>query len=221
MAEIMLQSTRLMGIIATFLVIPLLVYVKPLLQIWLNLNDTAGAICAILLLLSMYILLFFRSSSVYILLMANEQKLLSRIAIIECVANLGMSIVLVLNFQHITDYFGLQIPNASIIGVAVGTLVPNVILAFAFNIPKACKFAEISVKEYFRSTVWRTLMIGAVTAAIAYTLSALYYPNRLILVFLYSVVVCLIYLVLTYIFGLQKWEKQQLSGAVLQRFRKR
>lgn len=220
MSELLLQSNRLMGIISTLLLIPLLIYVKPLLQIWLNLNDPAGAICAVLLLLSMYNLLFFRSSSVYILLMANEQKLLSRIAIIECVANLGLSILLMLTFQQITDFFGLNIPNAKIIGVAVGTLLPNVVLAFAFNIPKACRFAEISISEYFRTTVWRTLLIGGVTASIAYALSVLHYPEHLFTVMLYSALVASIYLALTYIFGLKKWEKQQLMGVVLKKLRK-
>ncbi|HCX60250.1 MAG TPA: hypothetical protein DG355_06255, partial [Candidatus Cloacimonas sp.] len=62
MTRVLLQSNRLMGLIASMLLIPLLVYVKPILNIWLDLDHSAGIIVAIILLLSMYILLFFRSS---------------------------------------------------------------------------------------------------------------------------------------------------------------
>jgi O-antigen/teichoic acid export membrane protein len=220
MAEIMLQSNRLMGIIATLLLIPLLVYVKPLLQIWLNLNDTAGAICAIILLLSMYNLLFFRSSSVYILLMANEQKLLSRIAIIECIANLGLSILLILNMQQITEYFGWKIPNANIIGVALGTLIPNVLLAFIFNIPKACRFANITIYEYFRVAVFRTVLIGIATASVSYLMYRLYYPTSLWMILFYCALTGFFYVMMTYVFGLEKWEQGQLKTALFKRFKR-
>jgi predicted MPP superfamily phosphohydrolase len=95
LAEILIQSNRLIGFIATLMLVPLLVYIKPLLQIWLELSDRDGTTCAVILLVSMYFLVVFRSSSVQILLMVNEQKRLTKIALAECVMNLVLSVILV------------------------------------------------------------------------------------------------------------------------------
>lgn len=214
MAQIMIQSNRLMGMISTVLIIPLLVFVRPLLQIWLNLDDQSGTICAIILLLSMYTLLFFRSSSVYILIMANEQKRLTKIALIECVLNLGMSIFLLHYIDGFLQHFGIHIPNANIIGVAVGTLIPNMILAAAFNIPFACKFCKITVNEYFRKSVWRNLIIGIVIFFFAEALSYINYPAHLLTILLYCLIIGATYLMMYFIFGLDKWEKHQVTEFV-------
>lgn len=220
MAEILLQSNRLMGIISTLLVIPLLVYVRPLLNIWLNLSDAAGAICAVILLVSMYILLFFRSSSVYVLLMANEQKILARIAVIEAVANLGLSLILIHHMPALLAKMNVYIKDSAIIGVALGTLIPNLILAFSFNVPKACRFARISKWEYYRMVVFRTLMIGGLSALFAVSLVLISYPQRLLTVLLYAAVTSVVYLILTYLLGLEKWEKQQLDSFIQHRLKR-
>ena len=214
MAEIMLQSNRLMGIISTMMVIPLIVFVKPLLNIWLNLDDQAGMICAIILLISMYILLFFRSSSVYILLMANEQKILARIALTEAVANLGLSIFLIYNIESVFTYLGILIPNASIIGVSIGTLIPNVLFAIFFNVPKACRFANISIFQYFKTAVLRTLVIGTISLGFAYLIYRYAYPQRLLTVLIYTIITGVFYLILTYFIGLEGWERGQIKGFV-------
>lgn len=220
MTEIMLQSNRLMGMISTLLLIPLLVYVKPLLNLWLNLNDTAGIICAILLLLSMYILLFFRSSSVYVLLMANEHKILARIAMIEAVANLGLSILLMHTLPGILSNWGYQIKDSAIIGVALGTIIPNVILAFSFNIPKACRFAQISILEYYKTVVFRTVIVAILSFAFAIGLYILSYPQKLITVLIYAVLSSIFYLTTTYLISLKGWEKKQLKSFVMLRINK-
>jgi len=217
MADIMLQSNRLMGIISTLLMIPLLMYVKPLLNIWLGLNDTAGMICAIILIYSMYILLFFRSSSVYILLMANEQKILAKIAIAEALANLGLSILLIKTMPDILAYWNIHLQNSAIIGVALGTFIPNLLFAIFFNIPKACEFSGIGIWEYLRTTVLRTFLIGISTFAFAFLLYAWSYPQRLITIFFYFIMVATYYMALTVTLGLEPWEKGQLLDFIRKR----
>ncbi len=214
MTEVLLQSNRLMGIISTLMLIPLLVYVKPLLNIWLNLNDTAGTICAIILLLSMYVLLFFRSSSVYVLLMANEQRVLAKIAIAEALANLILSIFLIRYLPGYLQNIGIMIDGSAIIGVALGTFIPNIIMAFSFNIPKACRFAQISISHYFKTVVLRTVIIGIVSLGFAYGLFYINYPQSLLTILLYSLLTTTIYVALTYGIGLEKWEKRQLKAAL-------
>jgi O-antigen/teichoic acid export membrane protein len=214
MSEVMLQSNRLMGIISSMLVIPLLVYVKPLLNIWLGLDHSAGMICAVLLLLSMYILLFLRSSSVYVLLMANEHKILAVIASIEAIANLGLSILLIHTLPGLLEARGIYLADAAIIGVALGTLIPNVLLAFLFNIPKACRFANIRKSEYFKIVVAPTLLISVITLGFALLLYHLYYPAGLLMVMIYIMLSMLVFMLLTWSLGLHNWERKQMLGFV-------
>lgn len=221
MAEIMVQSNRIMGMISTLMLIPLIVFVKPLLKIWLELEDTAGIVCSLILLVSMYVLLFFRSSSVYILLMANEHRRLTIVAVLECLANLVLSIVLVMTMDPILQYFGVHLPNANIIGVAVGTILPNIFFAFAFNIPVACRFCEITWGDFFKQSVNRSLFIGVLTLAFAYLLKFIHYPSNIWVILLYCFIITIFYAVLYYLIGLVAWEKQQLKGFIATKLAKK
>ncbi len=215
MAEIMIQSTRLMGVISTLFLIPLLVYVKPLLNIWLDLDDIIGVIVAVILLISMFVLLFYRSTSVYMLLMANEQKKLTKIAVIECLANFVISVYLIHKLDNIVGYFGYNFdnyPNFNIIGVALGTLIPNVILALVFNIPIAVKFCETSFKEFFKTSILKTHIAGTVYLTIAVALYFLIPPSNIWIILLNSSISAVIFLVVFYLIGFESWEKKQLVG---------
>ncbi len=217
LTEVLLQSNRLMGMISSLLLIPLLVYAKPLLKLWLDLDHTAGLICAVILLLSMYTLLFFRSSSVYVLLMSGEQRILARIALLEAGLNLGLSIALMRILPGVLEAWGINLPDAAIIGVALGTFLPNLVLAFSFNIPKACRFAGIKVGQYLRIVVLRTGLIATLGFAFAWALYLLAYPQRLITVLLYCALTGVFFLILGYFIGLEGWEKAQLRGIIRQR----
>lgn len=217
LTEVLLQSNRLMGMISSLLLIPLLVYAKPLLKLWLDLDHTAGLICAVILLLSMYTLLFFRSSSVYVLLMSGEQRILARVALLEAGLNLGLSISLMRILPGVLEAWGINLPDAAIIGVALGTFLPNLVLAFSFNIPKACRFAGIKVGQYLRIVVLRTGLIATLGFAFAWALYLLAYPQRLITVLLYCALTGVFFLILGYFIGLEGWEKVQLRGIIRQR----
>jgi hypothetical protein len=134
---------------------------------------------------------------------------------------LGMSIFLLHYIDGFLQHFGIHIPNANIIGVAVGTLVPNVILAFTFNIPFACKFCKISVKEYFNKSVWRNLFVGIFIFVFAEALQYIQYPAHLITVFLYTLFVGVTYLLTYFIFGLHQWERKQVFEFVSNKLKRR
>lgn len=213
MAEIMIQSTRLMGFISTLFLVPLLIFVKPLLKIWLELEDMTGVIVAVILLLSMYVLLFYRSTSVYMLLMANEQKKLTVIALIECVANLVLSVFLIHYLKPIVAYFGYELPpNGEIIGVAIGTFIPNLILAITFNLPIAVKFCETSLWNFLKASVIKTQIAGLVYVAVAVALYKLVEPTNIWIVLLSSGISVTVYVALFYLIGFEKWERQQIQG---------
>lgn len=215
MAEIMIQSTRLMGFISTLFLVPLLVFVRPLLKIWLELEDITGMIVAVILLLSMYVLLFFRSTSVYMLLMANEQKKLTKIALIECIANLVLSIFLIHYLRPITAYFGYTLPvNGEIIGVALGTLIPNIILALTFNLPIAVKFCETSLWTFLKTSILKTKIAGLVYLIVAIAMYKLIAPSNIWIILLNSGIAVIVYIGLFYMIGFEGWEKEQLKGFI-------
>ncbi|HAR63406.1 MAG TPA: hypothetical protein DF296_05705 [Candidatus Margulisbacteria bacterium] len=200
LAEIMIQSNRLLTAISTLILIPLLVYIKPILFIWLKLSDHTAAICSAILLVSMFIMVILRSSSVQVLIMSDEHKSLTKVAIIECTANLLLSIILI-------RYIG-------IIGVAIGTIIPNAVLAFVYNVPKACKFANVSLWKYVKESFGSAIAIGMIVILIAYQLYRFHYPDTIFLLFLYSSLVSITYLILYYIIGAHKWEKAQLHNYI-------
>jgi hypothetical protein len=162
----------------------------------------------------MYNLLFFRSSSVYILLMLNKQKTLTKIALIECLANLGLSILLLKTLPVTITLFGISIDNFNIVGVALGTFIPNVVLAFTYNVPAAIKFSGLSIKEYFNISIRRTLVIGLIVFVLAEILYRLRYPGKLLEIVLYTFIIGIIYGILTWFIGLEGWEKKQVVGFV-------
>ncbi len=207
LAKILIESNRLLGFVSTLLLVPLVVFVKPLLQIWLELNDPDGIKVAIILLFSMYIIVFFRSSSKSVLLMGNKHKTLSRVAIIECIANLGLSIFLIYRL--------------GIIGVAIGTFIPNLIITVSYNIPQAIKFSEITLKEFIMQSVIHSLWIGAVTFAFAYGLRYILYPTTFLMLLTVCALTAIFYLVLYYIFGTYGWERKQLKEFINKKLRRK
>lgn len=204
LAKIMIESNRLMGFISTMMFVPLIIFIKPLLKIWLELEDPDGITVGIILLISMYIIVFFRSTSVKILLMGDNYKKLSVVAIIECAANLGISIILI-------RYIG-------IIGVALGTLIPNFLLMIFFNIPIGLKFSGITLKEYFKQSVRHSLWIGMLTYGFAFGLRELFYPETFLRLFLLTILTSIFYLTLYYKFGTYGWERKQFREFVSSKF---
>ncbi|MFO7895635.1 MAG: oligosaccharide flippase family protein [Candidatus Cloacimonadales bacterium] len=206
LGKIMIESNRLMGVISTLMFVPLVVFVRPLLKIWLELDDADGQLVAVLLLLSMYLIVFFRSTSVKILLMGNHYRKLSIVAIIECAMNLGLSIYLI-------RYYG-------IIGVALGTLIPNAILTVSFNIPLGLKFSQISLLQYFRQSVLHSLWIGALTLLFALGLKHYFYPENFLTLLLLLALTSLFFILVYYRFGTYKWERAQFQEFISRRFKK-
>lgn len=194
--QILIQSNRLVGFIATLLFIPLFIYIRPLLAVWLKLEDSDGIASARLLLISMYILVVFRSSTVQILLMAGKERILTIVALIECTANLILSIILI-------RFLGIR-------GVALGTLIPNLFLAIAFNIPAACKFASINIFAYLKEAVIKTVITAIPITAAAYAIYRLSYPGTLPMLLLYTGGIVLLYIMIYLFTGLHRWEREQL-----------
>jgi len=183
LSSVLLQSNQVVAFVATMLLVPSFLFIEELLNLWLNITNVQVITTAKILLFSMYILVVLRSSSVQVLLMCNKHKQLTLIAIIESIMNLGLSIYLIGQY--------------SIVGVAIGTLIPNVLLAFLYNIPVACKFSNISIYLYFKAVLFKNILIGLCVYAILFFISQYiaYISFLILLLFGFSSVVlyCLFY----------------------------
>jgi len=135
LAKLMLHSNRIVAVMATILFIPSYMLIETLLMLWLELTDPDALLSAKILLVSMYILVVFRSSMVQILLMNNRHLELMKVGIFEAVTNIILSVILV--YQY------------GMIGAAIGTLIPNAMIALFYNIPTALKYAESTFLYYF------------------------------------------------------------------------
>lgn len=151
LASMTLVSSRWIAIIATAGVVPLVLETDRLLQLWLNLTDTTTVTCARLLIVSTWVLVVLRNTSVQVLLMCGQQRTLAAIAGLEAVCNIGLSIVL--------------LPAYGMTGVALGTLIPNLLCALFFSVPMTCRFAGVGVVDFCRQTLALPLTVGMLSAA--------------------------------------------------------
>lgn len=194
----LLKTNKIVGFISTLLLIPSVLFMDKLLYFWLKIEDPLVVNTAVVLLISMYILVFFRSSSVQVLLMCEKHKQLTLVGVIEAFANLVLSIYLIKNY--------------SILGVAIGTLIPNLILAIVYNIPVACRFSKVSIGVYLYEVVFKTLLIGGVVLYTFMLLLEHTQVNNILELLSYSFVSVLSFSILYYAFCLTKDEKNDLKG---------
>jgi len=140
--RILFNSNRIIAFTSTLLFIILTALIKPVLLIWLEIDPANPQYAesyyhiiriAYLMNVSIYFLLLFRSGSSKVLLMTGYHKFLSYVAIAESIMNVGFSI--------------LFISLIGVVGVAIGTLIPNIILGVFVIFPKAARYSQISIKE--------------------------------------------------------------------------
>ena len=132
--RIMVASTRLTVFISTGAFVIFGALAPQILYLWLKVNSVEVVQIAYAMLLSGYIMVAIRSVPSRCLLMAGRHRFVSVTTIIECLVNLGLSIVLV-------HYYGT-------IGVAIGTLIPNAIMALLVILPVFAGFSGYSLWRY-------------------------------------------------------------------------
>jgi len=194
---ILLQSNQVVAFIATMLFVPSYLFIEELLDLWLNITNIQVILTAKILLISMYVLVVLRSSSVQVLLMCNKHKQLTIVAIIEAAMNLLLSIYLI-------QYY-------SIIGVAIGTLIPNVLLAFIYNIPVACKFSKLSVFLYFKNVICKNICIGICVYTLVFYLSENSEEISFFLLLLYGFISIVLYCLLYFFIWLDKKQREKIQ----------
>jgi len=197
LSKILLQSNQIVAFISTMLFVPSFLFLEDLLYFWLQITNTEVVLTGKILLFSMYILVALRSSSVQVLLMCNKHKQLTAVAIIEAVMNLFLSIYLIQTY--------------SILGVAIGTLIPNIILALVYNIPIACKFSGISVFTYVKKALIKNIFTGFLVYTVLFYLLQSLDEITFIGLLVYGALSLVLYCMLYYLFFLNKENKNKVK----------
>lgn len=123
--ETMFTSTRITVFICSGVFTVFIPLVRPILYRWLKVTDDEIIMLTYILIGSMYVLIIFRDTAKHFLLMTGYHRLLTKIAMAEAFSNILLSVIFV--------------KLIGTIGVALGTLVPNVIISLMIIFPLAAK----------------------------------------------------------------------------------
>ncbi|SFV70059.1 O-antigen flippase Wzx [hydrothermal vent metagenome] len=193
LSQLMLNSNTIVSAIATLIFVPSFILIEPLLFLWLELQDIQTINSAKILLISMYILVTFRSSMVQILLMNGLHIQLMKVGLFEALSNVLLSIVLVKEY--------------GMIGAAIGTLIPNIFLALFYNIPQALKYSSTKLRVYLLEYLLPLLTALTVTFILATLLQDIIIPDSIIKLFLNGFSILVIFTSLYYILAFRKKPK--------------
>jgi O-antigen/teichoic acid export membrane protein len=205
--RILLRSNRLIGLLAFILFLGLTILAKPLLHIWLHVDDPQAIHVTYIMNVSMFVYVLFRSGSSQVLLMADKHKLLSAVAVIESTSNILLSIL----FVHM---FG-------VIGVTLGVIIPNVIMSIFVVFPVASAFSRISVLEFIKVVYIPLILVSIPAASLLIGAVAVTPPDswNLIRLGLVSCAAGLLYVIPAYFFVLPEEEKSALHDGASSAFR--
>jgi len=190
LSRLLTHSNKIISAIASLLFIPMYLLIEELLFLWLKIDDPQTILAAKILLISMYVLVVFRSSMVQVLLMNDKHTQLMKIGLLEALSNVSLSIILV-------HYYGM-------IGAAIGTLIPNIVFALFYNIPVALQYSSISIKSYLKSYLLPLLVTFASTLYIGHILQEFIVPDSILKLFFNGLIVSIFFSVFYGLFAFHK-----------------
>ena len=129
-----LSSNRWVFTLVLWSFLPLWFGLPVLLNVWLGLSDSTVILSGRILLFSMALQVVVRSTATQVMLMCQRERALMGLALAEALGNLILSLYLV---QHL-----------GIVGVALGTLIPNVLVTLGGYFPLASRFLHLSMSQY-------------------------------------------------------------------------
>ncbi|MFA6715554.1 MAG: oligosaccharide flippase family protein [Victivallaceae bacterium] len=156
----MFHSTRITVFICTGVFAAVIPLVRPILYRWLKVTDETTIMLSYILISSMFILIIFRDTAKHFLLMTGHHRLITKIAVAESISNIVLSIIF--------------IKSMGIIGVAIGTLIPNVIISLLVIFPLAARHSGSSPLPYLLK-VYLPVMLFATPI----TLTAIYFTHSI------------------------------------------
>ena len=136
--DLLLKTSRLTFLISTPLYGLCAVYLEPLIRLLTGLDTVEHSTLMVgqILLLAIYSSQLTNSCSKRILMMCGYEKKLLKLALIDGFGNVGISILLAFSF--------------GIVGVAMGTLIPTVLVGWLLVLPLAFHYLHLSPWRYAR-----------------------------------------------------------------------
>ncbi|MEI8245245.1 MAG: polysaccharide biosynthesis C-terminal domain-containing protein [Lentisphaerota bacterium] len=200
--DMLFNSIRFTVFLSTCALVIFGMLARQIMHAWLKVSSNDVMFIVYLMLFSVFIMVAFRSSSINFLQMAGRHRLVAILYVVESIANLGLSILLV-------SHFGVP-------GVAFGTLIPNFIISVFIVFPLAAKFCEQSIWSY----VWRVyipaFLIGIPAALFLKWITSVIPLNEwnLLLLVLAGPIAGLLYLLPGWAIFVNKTEKAKLLSVV-------
>ena len=149
--RLLVQGTRLSLAMVIPMALLLALLADDLVTVWVG--DRFAASVPILRVLAVVAVIRIGTSTAFSLLKgAGEHKVAAVSSVVNAVANLGLSVVLVQRW--------------GLLGVAVGTLVPGAVISACVQFPAACRRAQVTPREVFGRAVWPALWPAVPTAAL-------------------------------------------------------
>lgn len=154
--ELLVRSTRLTLVVVLPLYGLSAAYMEPLIRLLTGLKtvDAATFWVGQTLLLATFSSLVTNSCAKRIMMMCGWEKKLLWLSLLDATANLGLSLALVFRL--------------GVLGVAVGTMIPTVLVGWFWMLPMTARFAETSVGAWLGEIVvpvWKPLVAGLLMLA--------------------------------------------------------
>ena len=199
---IFLRSSRLSVFISTGIFVAFLMLAKQILFVWLKITDINAIHIAYIMLCSVFISVLFRSVSIKFMQMAGEHKKVAYIMIVECIINLILSIVLV--------------KLIGTVGVAYGTLIPNIFFSIFIIFPMFTKFTGFSIYYYLKKVYLPIIVTVLPTVLFLIFINSKFDPYswNIIYLILWGAIAGFLYLIMGYITYFNKEEKSKYLGSI-------
>jgi O-antigen/teichoic acid export membrane protein len=202
--QTMFDSTRITVFICTGAFTVAIPLVRPILYRWLKIEDETTIMVSYILICSMFILIIFRDTAKHFLLMTGHHRLFTKIAMAEAISNITLSIIFV----------KLLGASGAAMGVALGTLIPNVIISLMIIFPLAAKHSGASTFAYLVKVYLPVILFAAPIALLIIfaTHNVPYYKWNLWSLAITAATTGIIYLVVGWIVYVSREEKAQLCS---------
>jgi O-antigen/teichoic acid export membrane protein len=143
---VMFSSTRLTVFLSTCVFIVFSCLTREIMFVWLKVTQEEVIWIAYVMMFSAYILVVFRSTANHFLLMTGHHRLIAGLSVGESIVNLALSIIL--------------IRMIGVIGVAIGTLIPNLIIGLFIVFPLSARYSKQSLIAFMFKVYAPSFFIG-------------------------------------------------------------
>ncbi len=201
MQEIMYNSVRMITFITSCVFVIFTLLAAPILFVWLHITaNTQPLVLTItyIILISVFILVTFRSTASHFLLMTGKHRLVASLAIAEAILSLSLCITLAIKF--------------GVIGIAFGILIPNTIISVCFIFPIAVKYLHQSIWKYILKIFIPMPLVSLPTIAFLYWINTCWTVEQWNIFRLAGIGIAagIIYLISGWFFYISKAEKNML-----------